>query len=134
MKIGEIAERAGVTTSRIRFYERKGIIAAADRSENGYRDYPPQLIEVLQFIERAQDLGFSLKEIASIEIGSGAHIVSCDDALPMLVAKLESVTALIEEARARKAKIESLIAELQAGTKPVSADGERPGPSGFETA
>ena len=51
MKIGEIAAAAaGVTTSRIRFYEREGIIPAADRDTNGYRDYPVELVRMLQFI------------------------------------------------------------------------------------
>ena len=38
MKIGEIAKAAGVSTSRIRFYERKGIIPPGARGSNGYRD------------------------------------------------------------------------------------------------
>ena len=54
MKIGEIAKAAGVTTSRIRFYERRGIIAPAVRGGNGYRDYPKELVGILRFIEQAQ--------------------------------------------------------------------------------
>ncbi|MDB6181320.1 MerR family transcriptional regulator [Paracoccus fistulariae] len=113
MKIGEIATAAGVTTSRIRFYERQGIIPSAERGVNGYRDYAPDLIALLRFIEQAQGLGFSLKEIASIEIRTGEHIVSCTDALAMLAEKHKSITALIAEARDRKARIEALMAELQ---------------------
>lgn len=117
MKIGEIANAAGVTTSRIRFYERKGIIATADRGQNGYRDYPPELVELLRFIEQAQELGFSLKEIASIEVDldDPDHIVSCDDALPMLAAKLQAVDELIREAQARKRKIEAMMSQMRDG-------------------
>ncbi len=115
MKIGEIAKAAGVTTSRIRFYERGGIIAPGDRGANGYRDYPAQLVAQLRFIEQAQGLGFTLKEIARVEIQPGAHIVSCTDTLAMLADKHKTVTALIAEAQDRKARIEALMAELQQG-------------------
>lgn len=114
MKIGEIAKAAGVTTSRIRFYERKGIIPPADRGPNGYRDYPPDLVALLRFIEQAQGLGFTLREIADVEIGTGDHIVSCTDALALLAKKHETVTALIAEARDRKRRIEALMADLEA--------------------
>ncbi|MDR5651091.1 MerR family transcriptional regulator [Ruixingdingia sedimenti] len=113
MKIGDIARAAGVTTSRIRFYERRGIIAPAARGANGYRDYPADLIAILRFIEQAQGLGFSLKEIASVEVAGGAHPISCDEAIRLLSRKLDSVAALIAEAEGRKRRIEALIAELR---------------------
>lgn len=115
MKIGEIAKAAGVSTSRIRFYEREGIIPPADRGANGYREYPRDLITLLRFIEQAQSLGFTLREIADVEIGTGEHIVSCTDALVLLAKKRDMVTALIAEAQDRKQRIEALMAELEAG-------------------
>ena len=114
MKIGEIARAAGVSTSRIRFYEREGIIPPAARGANGYRDYPPTLITLLLFIEQAQGLGFTLREIADVETGTGEHIVSCTDALALLARKRDSIIALIAEAEDRKRRIEALIAELEA--------------------
>ncbi len=117
MKIGEIAKAAGVTTSRIRFYERKGIIPPGDRGANGYRDYPADLVALLRFIEQAQGLGFTLREIADVEIGGGDHIISCTDALALLARKRDTVTALIKEATDRKRRIEALMAELQASRK-----------------
>lgn len=113
MKIGEIAKAAGVTTSRIRFYERRGVIAPAARGANGYRDYPARLVEQLRFIEQAQSFGFSLREIAGVEIAEGEHPVSCDKAVALLGEKLLAVDAVIAEAKARRARIEALIGELQ---------------------
>lgn len=113
MKIGDIARAAGVTTSRIRFYEKRGIIAPAARGANGYRDYPEELIAILRFIEQAQGLGFSLKEIASVEVAEGDHPISCDEAIRLLSGKLVAVDAMIAEAKARKSRISALIAELQ---------------------
>lgn len=115
MKIGEIAKAAGVTTSRIRFYERRGIIAPAERGENGYRDYPPELVTLLGFIEQAQALGFTLREVAGVKVNKDAeHPISCSVALPMLEQKLATVEALIVEAQGRKTRIETLIAQLRA--------------------
>ena len=114
MKIGEIARAAGVTTSRIRFYERRGIIPPAPRNPNGYRDYPVDLVALLRFVEQAQGLGFSLREIAGVKITQGEHFISCDEALALLTAKLEAVSVLIAEAGQRKQRIEALIDELQA--------------------
>ncbi|KFI24436.1 MerR family transcriptional regulator [Haematobacter missouriensis] len=113
MKIGEIARAASVTTSRIRFYERRGIIAPAIRGENGYRDYPEELVAILRFIEQAQSLGFSLKEIAGVEITGGEHLIPCDEAIHLLSKKLSAVDAVIAEAKQRKSRIEVLIRELQ---------------------
>ncbi len=114
MKIGDIAKAAGVTTSRIRFYERQGIIAPADRGANGYRDYPQDLVAFLKFIEQAQGLGFTLREIADVEIHGGDHMISCTDALVLLARKRDTVAALIAEAQDRKRRIEALMAELEA--------------------
>lgn len=113
MKIGEIANAAGVTTSRIRFYEKRGIIAPAARGPNGYRDYPEDLIALLRFIEQAQGLGFTLREIASVEVRSGPHPISCAEAIGLLAGKRDAVDALIAEAEERKRRIDILISELQ---------------------
>ncbi|RCW88295.1 MerR family transcriptional regulator [Paracoccus lutimaris] len=115
MKIGEIAKAAGVSTSRIRFYEREGIIPPGERLANGYRDYPARLVGLLRFIEQAQGLGFTLREIARVEPQEGAHVISCEDALTLLAAKHAAVTALIADAEDRRRRIAALMAELKAG-------------------
>jgi len=66
MKIGELSRQAGVSTSRIRFYESEGVIPRATRTSNGYRDYPTDAVVLLRFISTAQQLGFSLKEISAV--------------------------------------------------------------------
>ncbi|MDH0732397.1 MerR family transcriptional regulator [Pseudomonas sichuanensis] len=63
MKIGELAKRSGLAASRIRFYEASGLIKAVERRANGYRDYGPQALWILEIITGAQRAGFSLEEI-----------------------------------------------------------------------
>lgn len=118
MKIGEIAKRAGVSASRIRFYEEQGILPPAPRGANGYRDYPESLIATLGFIEQAQRLGFSLKEIAGHTTLEGKVC----DALPQkLRAKLAEVDAHIAAAQARRAELVALIATLEPDEEKAAA-------------
>jgi DNA-binding transcriptional MerR regulator len=112
MKIGEIAKRAGVSTSRIRFYEDQGILPAAPRGANGYRDYPESLVATLGFIEQAQRLGFSLKEIAGHATLEGR---ACEALPQKLRAKLTEVDAHIAAAQARRAELLALIETLERG-------------------
>ena len=63
MKIGELAERTGLAPSKIRFYEARRLIAPVQRKANGYRDYLPQSVQLLEIIVTAKAAGFSLDEI-----------------------------------------------------------------------
>jgi len=63
MKIGELAKRTGLATSRIRFYEKSGLLHTIQRQENGYRAYGPEALWMLEIISTAQSAGFALDEI-----------------------------------------------------------------------
>ena len=69
LTIGRLAERANVSTSMLRFYEREGLLKPARRSESGYRLYSEEAEETLLFIRRAQRLGFSLEDIKLVLAG-----------------------------------------------------------------
>ncbi|RQO59400.1 MerR family transcriptional regulator [Variovorax sp. KBW07] len=66
MKIGELAKRTGLAASRIRFYEKSGLLSTVERRENGYRQYGPEALWMLEIIASAQSAGFSLDEIRSL--------------------------------------------------------------------
>lgn len=66
LKIGELASQTGMTVDAIRFYENKGLIASAHRSEGGYRLFDDAELEKLQFIQRAKKVGFTLDEIKDL--------------------------------------------------------------------
>lgn len=66
MNIGQVSKVTGVSLRMIRHYEVIGLMPTPDRSDNGYRDYPPRSIERLRFIANARDLGFSVSEIAAL--------------------------------------------------------------------
>lgn len=66
LTIGELAQRTDTTVETIRYYERRGLIAEPPRRASGYRQYPPDAQRRLRFIRRAQELGFSLREIGEL--------------------------------------------------------------------
>ncbi len=65
MTIGEVARRAGVATSTIRYYERRGLLAA-DARRSGQRRYRTETLRRLVFIGMMQDIGLSLDEVGGI--------------------------------------------------------------------
>lgn len=66
IRIGHLASRAGVGVDTVRFYERRGLLAAPERTASGYRTYEPATVVRLRFILRAKELGFTLKEIEAL--------------------------------------------------------------------
>jgi DNA-binding transcriptional MerR regulator len=63
--IGEVAKQSGVAVGALRYYEGLGLLYS-ERGENGYRDYTAQTIPLVQFIKKAQSLGFSLEDIHEV--------------------------------------------------------------------
>lgn len=66
MTIGKVAKRAGVGVETVRFYEREGLIEQPAREGSEWRRYPEDVVPRLRFIRRAQELGFSLREIEEL--------------------------------------------------------------------
>lgn len=62
MLIGELATAADISRDTLRFYEQQGLIRAR-RLDNGYRDYPEEVLMLVNYIKKAQQLGFTLTEI-----------------------------------------------------------------------
>lgn len=119
MKIGELAERTGLTPSRIRFYERIGLLTLVEREANGYRTYPQEAVTVLGLITAAQKADFSLDEIRTL-IPSDFVQWQCGSLLDALCRKVQDIEELEAQLARSKAHVVSLIAEI--GAKPESVD------------
>lgn len=65
LTIGELADRTGLSTSALRFYEREGLLDA-DRSAGGQRRYPREVLRRVAFIRVAQSVGLDLGEIEAM--------------------------------------------------------------------
>lgn len=66
MGIGAIAKRAGVSIDTVRYYEKNDLLVPQARLASGYRRYGDLELSRLRFIRRAQDLGFTLKEVREL--------------------------------------------------------------------
>ncbi|MFA7669909.1 MAG: Cu(I)-responsive transcriptional regulator [Burkholderiaceae bacterium] len=66
MNIGEAAKASGVSAKMIRYYEEIGLVPPALRAASGYRVYSDKDVHRLNFVRRARDLGFSVKEIGDL--------------------------------------------------------------------
>lgn len=103
MRIGELAERSGLTASRIRFYEASGLINAVERNANGYREYTAEAVVTLDIITGAQKAGFSLQEIRSLlptKLGTWQEDKLLD-VLRKKVADIESLRERLAQSRAQ---------------------------------
>ena len=66
LTIGRLAALAGVSVETIRYYQRRGLLAEPRKPLGGHRHYPADVAKRLRFIKRAQTLGFTLEETASL--------------------------------------------------------------------
>ena len=120
MRIGELAQRVGLTTDAIRYYERLGLLAPARRTESRYRDYGPEASDDLEFIKKAQSLGLKLTEIREVlEIASGGQ-PPCDHVRTVIAAHLDDVELKLRELRALRSTLKTTLTRLDT-TPQVSA-------------
>ena len=113
MKIGELANQTGLAASAIRFYERSGLLPAAERGLNGYRSYGEGDVQRLHMIRIAQSLGFSL-EIMRHVFGSADGI---DDAQVQstLELRLREIEQLMSTLRKQRKDLLDLRETLRGG-------------------
>lgn len=119
LKIGEVSKMSGVGIEALRFYEKMGLLGAPARSMSGYRHYSPDVIERLEFIHRAQVLGFSLAEIATLiaEKDSGQH--PCSEVRAIVRRRLEELDEQMKEMRRYRKELATALKEWEeAGDKP----------------
>lgn len=146
LRIAEVAELVGLTSRAIRYYEELGLLKPAARSEGAYRLYDADDVERLRTIRRLRDdAGFSLAEVGQLledevarardrarfrashdhaeqlALTRGA-IERADRQLALLEEKAARLAEMVEDARARQARLRARLADLEAGAP------EGPGP------
>ena len=106
MNISEAARQSGLTAKQIRDYEKQGLLAPAARSEAGYRRYGAGDLARLHFIRHARDVGFSLKQIATL--------LRLQEDPARHAGEVKRLTAQhIAALNAQTARLQKMVAELQ---------------------
>lgn len=97
-RIGEIAAKAGVTADTLRYYERLGVLPHAMRTSGGLRRYGDSALSEVSFIQRAQSLGLTLKDIRQLVVDRDRPAGErCRKVLDLLAVRLTEVDARLSE-------------------------------------
>lgn len=99
--IGEVARRAGIRTSALRYYERIGLLPAP-RRVSGRRRYDERAVQMLKVIQLAQGAGFTVAEIQTLLHGFAPDTPPAARWQPLARKKLEELDALIARAQQMK--------------------------------
>ena len=113
--IGRLARQAGVNIETIRYYQRRGILATPREPLGGVRRYTAETLARLRFIKRAQELGFTLREIAELlKLGDG----SCTETRAIAENRLRDIETRIHDLESMRAILGKLIRTCRAGNRP----------------
>ncbi len=105
--IGKLARASGVGVETVRFYERKGLIARPTARE-GYRIYSEDDARRIRFIKRAQELGFTLKELKTLLELNANRRLTCAEVQHHTDAKTSEVEAKIRDLQKMKRSLKNL--------------------------
>lgn len=106
---GRVAKAGGVSIQTVRYYERRRLLACDRRTESGYRLYTPEAVRVIRFIKNAQELGFTLDEIAKLLRLRVGRKTQCGAVRRQAEARLEVVHGKIAGLRAMERVLERLV-------------------------
>lgn len=109
MRIAELARRAEVKVSTLRFYERSGFLPAPPRSAGGYRTYDERAVERVRYLRRGRELGFRLEELRQVASRSDDQLtdVTGDVVRAIALRRLAEIDATIDNLTRTRADIEN---------------------------
>lgn len=111
LRSGELARLTGVSPDTLRHYERIGILPPSQRTDSGYRIFPPTAVKRVQLAQRALQLGLSLKELSEILRIRDHGGVPCHRVLNVTEQKLSSLGQQIRELQQTQRYMRKLVRE-----------------------
>lgn len=106
LTIGKLARSSSVNVETIRYYQRIGLIEEPRKPPTGYRKYPVLYVARIHFIKRAQQLGFTLKEIAELlSLGDG----HCDNVRTLAEKNRARIRLRIKDLNSMRVALDRLI-------------------------
>lgn len=117
--IGHVAREAGINIETVRYYEREGLLPKATRSTSGYRLFSVNAAQRLRFIRRAQELGFSLKEIRELLALRQSPKTSCAEVRTRAQAKIADIETRIKALESMSKSLRKLTQSCN-GSAPIS--------------
>jgi len=123
LRIGEVAERAGLSLRTVRYYEQMGLLMPADRTEGGFRLYTEDHVDRLELIKEMKPLGFSVQEIRELldarDVLFGGEAESAAEEAAAAVMREYSALAAerVDELRRQLARAETFAKRLRRHSK-----------------
>ena len=113
-RISQVAARAGITPDAIRYYERLGVLPRAPRTAGGLRAYGDDVLPRVRFIQQAQALGLTLKDVKELVANEGrvGH-QRCRHVRDLLKARLADVDVRIKEMQAFRRTLRSHLRDCE---------------------
>ncbi|MBB6449659.1 MerR family mercuric resistance operon transcriptional regulator [Geomicrobium halophilum] len=111
LTISQIAKRSNVNIETVRYYEKRGLISEPPRTESGYRKFPQGVIKDIQFIKRAQDVGFTLEEIKKLLLASNNEDFHSEEVYEFAMNKIQENEKKIHDFNHMKSLLEELAAQ-----------------------
>jgi MerR family mercuric resistance operon transcriptional regulator len=106
LTIGKLAKQTEVTIETIRHYQRIGLLVEPEKPDSGYRCYSTNAVARIHSIKRAQQAGFTLKEIAALLSLNGEH---CADVRQLAEQKCRQIDQQIEDLTALRQVLATLV-------------------------
>jgi len=116
MTIGKLAERVEVNLETIRFYQREGILKEPAKRANGYRYYNDDDALRLNFIKKAKELGFTLKEIKELFEMNTKTRATCSYVKKRALDKVDEIDQKISDLKQIKSSLMELSKACDAGS------------------
>ena len=113
LRIGEVSKQTGVGIEALRFYEKQGLLGNPGRTSSGYRLYGPEILERLDFVKRAQVLGFTLSEIARIIADKRSGQSPCADVRAIVRHRLEELDERMKEMKRYRNELSKTLEEWE---------------------
>lgn len=119
LTIGKLAQASLVGVETIRFYERRGLILQP-KKQGSFRYYSPELIDRVRFIKRAQELGFTLKEVKELLDLKIKNQSRCSDVLEKTNNKIIEINEKIKDLKKMRKSLEGLAKCCKSSEMPLS--------------
>ena len=114
LSIGQLARCAGVHVETVRYYERRGLMPKPARRASGYRPYSREDATRIRFIKRAQEIGFSLAEIADLLSLRIDADVACDEVRAHAEEKMAEIDEKIRTLQQMRDTLKNLVVSCKA--------------------
>ncbi len=121
LKIGELAELAGISRDALRFYEKHGLLTPTARTDSGYRLYSKSDVLRISFILSAKEVGFTLNEVHQLlELEVTKDKKSCQDVKEFVDNKIQVVNQRLIEMKKIKQSLKTLSVACCGGDEPAT--------------